>query len=349
MASIKLFRIFDIDVKVHYSLFIIIAIFSYAFYVSPFAFSELKNPERSIFSILAAVGIFFSVLVHELSHSITAKRYGGNVREIILFIFGGMAVMDKMPKKEGVVSFAGPLASILLGAVFFAFYVSVPYPLSKFFLLMSEINFILAIFNLIPAFPLDGGRILRSILAKKYGFYQATRIAAELGKFLAIFMAIYGLFFNLWLLLIAIFIYMGANEEEKLVTIESLLSRFKVGDLMTREVVAVTPDMTVGDVLRLMFERKHLGYPVVKNGEVIGIVTLHDIVGKDENTKIEEVMTRNVITVTPDTPMIDALRILASSGVGRLVVVDNGKLVGILTRTDIVKAVEILEVYQFAK
>jgi len=339
--SFKICRIFGIDVKVHVSLAVILALLVYVFYVNkpPFGFSDLPNPIRIIYSSMMAISIFVAVLVHELSHSLVARRMGANVREIILFIFGGVAVIERLPKepkKEFAIAIAGPLASLSL-----ALFMLIPL---RLFTLFGYFNLVLALFNLIPAFPMDGGRVLRSLLAKRYGYVRATRISASVGKVLAIVMGITGLFTNIWLTLIALFIYMGAVEEEKTVTLEGLLAKYRVGDIMTSNPIYVTPDTTVKDVIDLMLKHKHLGYPVVENDRVVGIVTLKDIMNADENDVVANVMSREVVVVTPNTEVFEALKLMTEKRIGRIPVVEDGKLVGIVSKSDIVKLAEILEV-----
>jgi CBS domain-containing protein len=148
---------------------------------------------------------------------------------------------------------------------------------------------------------------------------------------------------NIWLLLIALFIYLGASEEEKIVTAEDLFSRFSIGDIMTRTVISVSPETKVGEVIDLMFRYKHLGYPVVKDGELVGIVTLKDIMHADPNAKVEDVMTKEVITLKPEDPAFEAFRIMSERDIGRIPVVENGKIAGIVSRSDLMKIRELLE------
>ncbi len=342
--SFKICRIFGIDVSVHFSLLFILAFLIYALYVNPppFGFANLDKVQRLILSTLTAVLVFVCILIHELSHSFVAMRYGAKVRGIVLFIFGGVALIENIPrepKKEFLMALAGPMASLSIALIcFFAM------PLHKqFFFLLGYFNLILGIFNLIPAFPMDGGRILRSLLARRMGFIRATKVSAEVGKFLAVLMAIFGIFVSWWLILIALFVYIGASEEEKLVTVEGLLSRFKVRDIMTPNPIYVTPDTKVRDVIALMLKHKHLGYPVVKDNRLVGLVTLKDVINVDGEERVENVMSKDIVTISPDENAFEALKIMSENRIGRLPVVENGKLVGIVSRSDIVRVLEILE------
>ncbi len=351
MKSFKIGRIAGIEVKIHVTLFIILIILIYILYTNPFpwGFGNLKySPQlRLTLSALETLMIFFAIFIHELAHSIFSKKSGIEVKEIVLFIFGGVAFFEEIPrdpKKEIIISLAGPLASFILaftGLIIFYMGVGV---ISKFFKVFGYFNLILAVFNLIPAFPLDGGRILRSLLALKFEYINATKIAAEIGKGLAIVMGISGLLVNPWLILIALFIYIGANEEERLVIVEHMLRKLKVREIMTENPIVVSPESTVEEVVNLMFKRKHLGYPVLKDEKLVGIVTLHDLAKAKRNERIENVMTREVITISPEKTAFEAFRIMNKHRIGRLPVVENDKLVGIISRTDLMKILEMFEV-----
>jgi len=347
--SFRICRLFGIEVRIHFSLVFILVILTYIFYHSPppYGFSNISGSLRLILSVVMALAIFISVLIHELSHSLVARRLGAEVKGIMLFIFGGVAMIEKMPKepnKEFLIAVAGPLSSFALAM----FGLLMPV-FRQFFFLFGYFNLILAIFNLIPAFPMDGGRILRSFLARRLSYVKATKISADIGKILAVIMGITGLFTNIWLTLIALFIYIGAVEEEKAVTLEGLLAKYKVRDVMTPNPIYVTPDMSVGDVIDLMLKYKHVGYPVVENDRLVGIITLKDVINADKDASVADVMSTNPITVTPDTSVIKALKIMGERNIGRLPVVEDGKLVGIVSRSDIVKLAEILEILELRK
>ncbi len=351
MASIRLFRVLGIDIKIHYSLFLILLILVWIFYIQEFPYG-FKGREYGIqLSILASISLFISVFLHELGHSIVSKKFGYNVREIILFIFGGVAVLEKQPKgmQELLVSITGPAVSFAIALIFYFLSFSEIKPISDFSAVFFRINAIIAVFNLIPAFPLDGGRVLRGVLSRYFPPERATFIASETGKALAIFMGIFGLFYNLWLTIIAIFIYLGASEEEKMSRLESFLGKLRAEDIMTTEIKTVTPDMDVGEFMEFAFKMKHLGYPVVDEGKLVGMVTIHDVAGKDMNQKIRDLMSKDLVTVSPDTPAMEVFRLINETGIGRIPVVENGKLVGIITKTDLIRLMQIQEVLRIGK
>ncbi|MDP2217075.1 MAG: site-2 protease family protein [Methanolobus sp.] len=236
--SLQIARIFGIPIKIHISFLFVLPFFAWIFaqQPEPYGFAGV-GPDilRYALAFATAILLFASVLVHELAHSYLSLRYGTNVREISLYLIGGVSAIEGQltnPVKEATMAFAGPFSSLIMGV----FLLGVNYILnpavstaegSAIFLvifILGYINVILAMFNLIPAFPMDGGRILRALLATRMGFVEATEKAATVGKILAIIMGIIGLLISFWLVLIAIFIYMGATGEEK--QVKSRYSRY---------------------------------------------------------------------------------------------------------------------------
>ncbi len=347
-ASFRLFEVSGIEVRVHLSLLIILALLIYVFYITPppYGFAIFDDPVRLTLAVLASFMMFGAILAHELAHSIAARRYGVKVRGIMLFIFGGVAMMEKMPKnprEELRIALAGPFTSFAIAAIsFFLSFLPVK-PISALFMLLAYFNLFIGVFNLLPAFPMDGGRVLRSFLARRMNYVKATKIAAETGKMFAVMMGVIGLFYNPWLILIALFIYIGASEEERLVALESVLAGMRVEDIMTRDVITVHPSMKVSELVDMMLKYKHLGYPVVDEGELVGIVTLKDVINANPESEIREVMSKEVVTVHPNATAFDAFKLMSEMKIGRLPVVEDGKLVGIISRSDLMKVTEILE------
>jgi len=212
--------------------------------------------------------------------------------------------------------------------------------------ILGSINIVLGLFNLLPAFPMDGGRLLRAWYAKRMSYVKATHYAASFGKLFAFLMGIIGLFFNPWLILIAFFVYIGASEEDKSTTITVLLEKYSVKDIMSSDVVSVSPDINVEDLSKLMFEKKHLGYPVIKGNSLKGIVTFTDIrniLPHERYAKlVSDIMTSDVISVSPQDPASEAFKVMTRNNIGRVLVMDKGELVGILSRSDLMRAMMLL-------
>jgi Zn-dependent proteases len=228
-SSLKIGSIMDIPIKLDTSFVLALPISAYFFAINsqPYGFAEVEPPiVRYAFSALSAIFLFASVLLHELAHSYLAKRYGANIASITLLLFGGVASMEipQKPGQEAKIAFAGPLTSLIIGIVCLFIYgrlISSSPAISQnsiylIIWIIGSMNLLLGIFNLLPAFPMDGGRILRSFFARKMSYVKATHSAASIGKFVAILMAIYGIYVgDLWLLLIALYIYGSASNEDR--------------------------------------------------------------------------------------------------------------------------------------
>ena len=306
---------------------------------------------------VAAVGLFACVLLHEFGHSLVAMRYGYEIESITLWLLGGVARFVEMPedwKIELQVAIAGPIVSIALGIGAFAAFSVVPgsQPEIAFLLgYLALMNIVLAVFNMLPGFPMDGGRVLRALLARTRPYARATQIAAEVGKGFAILLGLFGLFnFNLYLLALAFFIYMGAAGEAQQTVMRAAFRGVTVGDVMTDEedLHIVSPNDSIAELIQRMFRERHTGYPVVQNGRLVGMVTLGDAQQVDEverdAMRVEDVMANDIVTVTPQTDALEALQTMQANGIGRLAVVDaNGDLCGIISRTDLMTAFDIIQ------
>ncbi|MDS0260324.1 CBS domain-containing protein [Haloarcula sp. S1CR25-12] len=310
---------------------------------------------------VAAVGLFTGVVLHELGHSLVAIRYGFPIDSITLWLFGGVAQLTEMPedwKQELAIAVAGPIVSIVLGVVSYGVFLVLPGTQSTavesarfVFAYLAVMNVALAAFNMLPGFPMDGGRVLRALLARTRPYARATQIAAEVGKVFAILLGLFGLFVagNIFLAGLAFFIYIGAAGEARETTMRADLEGVQVRDVMTPadRVTTVTPEVSVRELVETMFRERHTGYPVEVDGEVVGLVTLEDAravrdVERDAYT-VRDVMTTELVTVGPELDVMDALNELQDNSVGRLVVTDeDGAFRGLLTRSDVMTALSIL-------
>lgn len=303
-----------------------------------------------LLGLIAAVGLFVSVVVHELSHAVTARGYNVKVTRITLWFLGGVAQFEEMPKQPGaeaVVAIVGPIVSLVIGVICWAILHALPSapPAGRFVLAyLAYMNIVLAIFNLIPALPLDGGRVLRSLLALAMPPARATEVSAAVSKFLAVVMGLFGLFsLNFFLLLIAIFIYFAVSAETRTTRLEDLLRGALVSDLMNPEVHTVPPDLTVSDLEQRMFREHHLGFPVIDAaGNVLGMVTLHDVEGKDPATRVREVMKHDPPMLPEKATAAEALKLMSSNGFGRVIATrDGGRMSGIITKTDLMRLIQL--------
>jgi len=359
-SSLKIGSVMGIPIKLHITFVLVLPMFAYIFSVNPqpFGFAGVEPPTmRYALSAMASILLFASVLLHELAHSYLAKRYGVKIDSITLFLFGGVSAMEEIPKKPGQeakMAFAGPLTSIIIGSICVSIHIYLISqnptlslnPVYFVFWILGSMNLVLGIFNLLPAFPMDGGRVLRSLYSRKMSYVKATHRAVSVGKFFAILMAIFGIFVgNLWFPLIALFIYVGASEEEQSTQADVALGNILVKDIMTKNVIFVNPSMTVEDLVQFIFEKKHMGYPVMERGSLKGIVTFTDIEQvpylERSITLVSDIMTTNVISVPSNAQANDVMKLIVSKNIGRVMVVDNELLVGILSRTDLVRILKL--------
>jgi Zn-dependent protease len=306
-----------------------------------------------IVGVATALGLFIGVLLHELGHSWTARRYGITITSITLWIFGGMARMEDLPEDWNVelyVALAGPAMSVLVGAACYASLFVLPAQPILVVVVgsLAVINVTLAIFNLVPAFPMDGGRVLRALLARSRPYAEATRTAATVGKFMAVLIAVLAvLAFAPILLLVAMFVYVAAGAESRATVLRELLEGVTVRELMSTDVRTVTPETTVAEFLDRVLTERTTAYPVMERGTVTGVVTLDSIrsvpVDDRETTTVTDVMGSSPPTVAPDADAFDALSAMSATAGDRVLVVEEGRFVGQLTTDDFMTAIEVLQ------
>jgi len=375
-GSFRIGTIFGIPIQIHYTFLLVIPLFTwiigsqismtvgmledlYQVPIDPALITSGYMPY--LLGAVASCGLFFGVLVHELAHSLVAKAKGIAINSITLMIFGGVATMEEGipdPKVELPMALVGPIASLIFGIICggLVYFVPslVPDParagvLIFLFGYLGVLNVILCFFNLIPAFPMDGGRVLRAWLATRMPLHRATQIAADIGKGFAVIFGIIGLFiFSPFLILIALFIYIGANMEAAAVKYSHLLQDVIISDIMSRPVTTVPPNQPVSQVIEMMYTSKHLGFPVVERDTLVGMITLMDVNRTSpidrEAMQVRDIMTRDPITLPPAALVIDALRIMSANDIERIPIVQDDKIVGIVTRMDILKVTELRQV-----
>jgi Zn-dependent protease/CBS domain-containing protein len=303
----------------------------------------------------AALGLFAGILLHEFGHSLVAMRFGYEIESITLWLFGGVARFTEMPedwRQELAIAIAGPVVSVLVGIVAYGVFRAVPpdQPAVRFVLgYLALTNVALAVFNMLPGFPMDGGRVLRALLARTRPHARATQLAAEVGKLFAFALGLFGLFANLFLVALAFFIYMAASGEAQQTALRAGFEDVTVAEVMTpRDRLDVVDERTsVATLLDRMLEERHTGYPVMRGDELVGMVTLDDArevreVERDAYA-VADVMSDELASVGPGADAMDAIGRMQSEGVGRLPVLDaDGRLVGLVSRSDLVTAFNII-------
>ncbi len=369
--AIKLRNIYGIPLYLDYSTFLIIALIAYTvgFGFMPASYPGLSWSVYLSIGILSAVFLFVSILIHELAHSIVAKNNDIKVTKITLYFLGGISEMPEEPPTadfELKVSAAGPLMSIVIAVVSFLGWISsihlhasvlIQGPLQYLYI----VNALVSGFNLIPAFPMDGGRILRSLIWRRNGdLLKSTKIASNVGRVFAYLFMVAGIFFlffvdlfdGLWLLLIGWFVSSAASSELNQLRLKRDLSGLKADDLMTRTIDSVSPEITLSELSSRFFEFKHNGFPLVdSNGDIVGCVTTDDLRKTKKNlwdsTFVKDIMTpkEKLVTVKNDEPAELVVSLMSRNQIGRVFVLDSktGKLTGLVTRSDVMKVVQVQE------
>jgi Zn-dependent protease/predicted transcriptional regulator len=360
-ATIKLGRVRGIVVGIHYSWFIVFVLFSFLLAEGQFPrmYDGWTTTQYWTVAVLAVLLLFLSVLAHEFGHALVAQWRGIAVNSITLFIFGGVASLSQdseEPGDEFVIAIAGPLVSLGLAGFFGALWAGFSNASEQTTALLgylATINLFLAVFNLIPGFPLDGGRVLRAIIWKITGSVRrGTAIASGVGIALGTLFLVLGLVLavtgsvinGLWTAALGWFLQNAAEQNRRAVEQQSSLKGVTARDLMNPQPVVVAPDVdlqTVADdyVLR----RNARGMPVVEDGRMIGIVTVTNIreVPRERwpEVRVQEVMTPadRLRVIAPGSEVTEALRLMAEQDFHQLPVVDDGRLVGLLTRNELVR------------
>jgi len=361
--SVRIGKIRGIPIRLHFTLILAFFLISWMLATNfmPFYFPDLSQTEYAIMGFMGSVILFISVLVHELAHSVLAIKYGVQVKQIILFLFGGISDISselKDYKKEMKMAFAGPLTSFLVAAAF-----ALPWWFVSNFALgkVAEgilfygaiVNLVLGVFNLVPAFPSDGGRMLRAALVRrKRDYNEATRLAAKIG--VGISYAFMGFGFlvllsgsfvsGIWILLVGWFLMSGAQSYLAQIPVSELLSKIRVRDIMNTNVIKVSDKITLSDLSEGYF-RKYLKstFPVVDDdGRLVGAVTLGRTMEVSQEkwgaTLSSQVMipASELAVMRPDDKADDALMKMGAKRLGKIMVCDeSGRLVGIVSKTDI--------------
>lgn len=298
--------------------------------------------------VLFTATIFGIVVLHELGHAFAAARYGIRTRDITLYPIGGVASLERIPenpRQEFVVALAGPAVNVLL-AVGLAAALSVaniPSDVANvhvvggsFLAKLMWVNVSLALFNLLPAFPMDGGRVLRAALAFRMGRDRATEIAARVGQAMALGFGLLGMFGNPMLLFIALFVWTGAQGEASIIRLRSLLHDVSVRQAMTTESLVLNPSDPLSDVIDAIVTRGHHAFPVVRDGRVVGVVTkssvLEALAEVRPDSPVLAAMDDRFELADPSEMLEPALSRLESKGGNAIVVVHDGAIVGMVTR-----------------
>lgn len=357
-----LFRLFGFQVKLDLSWLLIALLITWTLAAGlfPESYPGLSREMYWWMGITGAAGIFFSIVFHEFSHSLVARHFGLKIRGITLFIFGGIAEMERepsTPKSEFLMAIAGPLASFLLAFIFYQLHLLATANEWSVFIIgvtyyLAYLNTILAVFNLVPAFPLDGGRMLRAALwAWKKNLRSATRIASQIGSGFGLAMMALGVlwvlqgFFiaGMWWFLIGVFLRVTAAASFKQVLLQQALQDQPIRRFMTSQPLTVEPSISIEQLVQDYIYRHHFKmFPVVENSRLLGCITTREV-----KSLPQELWSYRTVgdlispcsadnTVSPDTDAMQVLSLMTQPNASsRLMVVEDQRLIGIISFTDL--------------
>ncbi len=361
-GSLVLGEIRGIRIEIHYTWLIVFVLVAWSLAAGVFP-RLVPGLSGGGYVTLGAVGtllLFGSVLLHELSHSLVAQRLGYRVRSITLFIFGGVAAMEGEARRAGdelLIAAAGPVMSLVLAALFFGLGLGTADPATgALFGYSAYANLALAVFNLLPGFPLDGGRIFRAVLWLAWGdFYRATDVASLVGQGIGwllvgagFFLALSGdILGGIWLAFIGWFLNNAAESVRHQATTTRVFRGIRVRDVMDAYPRVVPPSMTIRQLVRDHILREGIrAFPVVEDDHLVGIVTVTDIRNLPEeeweSRPVGAVMTRTPLrTVGPDADLAAAVELMAATGLNQLPVVVDGRLVGMVSRATVFRLLQV--------
>lgn len=318
-------------------------------------FSEIgrgSDTQTIILTVAFVLSIFFCVVLHELGHSLTAKKYGIDTKKITLLPIGGLATLEKMPddpKQELWIAVAGPAVNVVI-AILLSFFISfdqfqdpenIPTAITgdNFLVFLFSVNVILVVFNAIPAFPMDGGRILRALLALRMDRVKATKIASSLGQFFAFAFVIIGLFYNFFLIFIGIFVYFGAYAENAMVQHLELMKGYTVRDAMMTKLILLSPEDTVKDATQKLLAGSDQDFLVSVDGKVEGILTRENLIGalqeKKHDAPVRDVMETSFLAFDAEERLSNVYAKSQKSKSFFSPVMENERLVGAINRENL--------------
>ncbi len=340
--SLQLGRPFGIKVSVHWTFSLLIA---WIVFIS--VGRGLETPQI-LMHILFVLSLFVCVVLHELGHSLTAIKLGGEVHSITLLPIGGMAHMSKMPEKprdEFLVSAAGPMVNVVIAFILWIYITLVQQvdveqmefqaiTMQNFALMLMAANLFIVAFNLIPAFPMDGGRLFRSALSMKLSRLKATQIAKDIGQIFAILFIVAGLFFNPFLVIIGFFILLGAKGEYEMIKYQEILRNTTVNDIVKTEFAELDENDTLGEAAEKLVHISDNGFVVQSDGEFAGILTKNDLINglsaHGKESPIKDVMRREPEKVTANTPLFDVYQDMQRQRIYLMPVFEDGQFKGVL-------------------
>jgi Zn-dependent protease len=343
--SFKLATLRGIEVRMHLTFFILLGFVALSHW-------RIGHEPRQIAEALGFIlALFACVVLHEFGHALTAARYGFKTRDITLLPIGGVARLERMPeqpRQELWVALAGPAVNIAIASALFAWLAvrgqlapleSLSVTEGPFLERLMIVNMFLALFNLLPAFPMDGGRILRAALATRIPHARATQLAAGIGQALSLVLAFVGFFYNPFLLFIALFVWMGASQEAGVAQLKSALDGIAVSQVMLTDFRSLAPDASLGDAVQMIIAGYQTDIPVVEGGRVVGLLSRNDLLGalskQSQTSPLSAAMVPVSEVAEPGEMLDSAFARFARAGTRTLPVVHHGRFVGLLSLDNI--------------
>jgi Zn-dependent protease/CBS domain-containing protein len=345
--SLKLGRPFGIKISIHWTFLLLIA------WVVIIDVQQGLNFQQIMLSVLFILTLFVCVVLHELGHSLAAIKFGSEVRSITLLPIGGMANIRKIPEKpmqELIMTVAGlavnvVIALILLGILLtrggldleqMDFKTITP---RNFLTMLMFVNLFVVFFNLIPAFPMDGGRILRALFSMRMNRLKATRWAKNTGQFFAVAFVMAGLFLNPFLVVIGVFVFIGASAEYNLMKLGESIKAYSASDAMITDYMELAPEETLEKAAETLVHHHENGFVVAANGRIEGILTSNDIIkglsNNDRGTTVREIMNADYETVAPDASLQEVFQMIQTRKIAIIPIVKNGRIKGIIDKDNI--------------
>ena len=351
--SLFLGSVSGIKIYIHWTFFILIA------WIFLMHFRMGQGFMAGLSGTVFVVALFACVVLHEFGHAITARRFKVVTRDITVYPIGGIASLETIPsdpRQELQVALAGPAVNVVIALVLWGYLAATGHPGiwpvhpidlsgSSFIPNLMYANVILAVFNLIPAFPMDGGRVLRSLLAMKMTHSKATSVAARTGQLLAIGFVFFGFFSDFWLVFIGLFIFLGAGAEYKSEEIKHTLEGIKASDVMLSNFVVLHPGDTISEASKSLLNSNEKSFVVVDNEKVVGILNYKNIIdgmnAGNPDQKIEAFMQKEFQTYDKDDFLSDKLLMALHRDQSLFPVMTDGKLVGVITADNLYKWIQI--------
>lgn len=357
-GAFRLLTVAGIDIKVHFT-------FPLVLLLGAVDWGNKHGTAGAAFGALLMLALFVCVVLHELGHSLVAQRFGITVREIVLLPIGGVAMLGKMPRKpiqELLIAIAGPLVNVAIAVglgLYLGFHGDLPLDGSQLVELtkagpstqtlltwLLAANVSLVVFNLIPAFPMDGGRILRAILAMFLGFSRATRIAAGVGQMLALALGLFAIFSGQMLLaLVAAFVFLGAGQERAVEEARVLLSTLRLGDAYNKYALTLAPGDNVHRVIDYLLTSYQPDFAVVLGGQLHGVVTrdavLQSLMTGQDESYVTGIMNRNVLRLDAGISLAQAREQMAEQSAPVAAVFEGERYLGLVNQDDINEALRI--------